>query len=245
VAAGRTVKVRVALKNYKSYDTELTMEPGQRREIDARLEKERGTISVGSRPSGARVFVDGRDVGRTPYTAADVSVDRPVRVRVTKSGFEPYETVVDWTGGREQSLEVPLEPVAIDPPRVAAKPAPRARRRSRPAPKPRTRRVVSRDRDSSHRSRSRRRDRDRDDRRRSRADDGDRQSGLGYISVTARRWGSVFLDGNQIALETPLIKYRVSAGRHEVRVCYGGDRSNCSTTKRVSISRGSTSIVKF
>ena len=116
VAAGRTVKVRVALKNYKPYDTELTLEPGQRREVDARLDRVQGTLSVGSRPSGARIFVDGRDVGRTPYTAADLSVDQPVRVRVTKDGFEPYETVVDWGGGREKNLEVQLEPVSIDPP---------------------------------------------------------------------------------------------------------------------------------
>ncbi len=260
VAAGRTVKVRVALKNYKPYDTELTLEPGQRREVDARLDKEQGTLSVGSRPSGARIFVDGRDVGRTPYTAADLSVDRPVRVRVTKDGFEQYETMVDWAGGREKNLEVQLEPVSIDPPATAsAKPRRKPRRARRRAPArrvveedtpPPRRRIVSRsrdrDRDRGSRDRDRDRDRDRGSRDRPRrASDGDRQSGLGYLSVTARRWGSVFLDGSQIALETPVIKYRLAAGPHAVKVCYGGDRSRCSSPKRVTISRGKTSIIKF
>ena len=73
----------------------------------------------------------------------------------------------------------------------------------------------------------------------------DRQSGIGYLSVQARQWGAVFLDGSQIALETPVIKYKVPAGTHEVYVCFAGDRSQKSGVKRVTISRGETTLVRF
>ena len=68
---------------------------------------------------------------------------------------------------------------------------------------------------------------------------------MGYLSVNSREWGAVFLNGNQIALETPLLKYRVQAGTHKVQVAYGGDRSRRSPVKRVTIAPGKVSIVKF
>ncbi len=69
--------------------------------------------------------------------------------------------------------------------------------------------------------------------------------GTGFVSVTSRQWGSVFLNRGQIAMETPLIKYKVPVGRHRVHVCYAGDRSRCTPSKTVTIRKGETSVVKF
>jgi hypothetical protein len=124
VPADTMVEVRIQLENYAAFDERLQIRGGEQRTVHARLERVRGTLTVESKPSGALVTVDGRDVGRTPLTVDDLPMDAAARVRVTKDGFEPFERTVDWAGVRERSLDASLEPVAAAPPVVAeAEPA--------------------------------------------------------------------------------------------------------------------------
>jgi hypothetical protein len=62
-----------------------------------------GQLIVRSTPAGARVFVDGRDAGRTPATVRDLAVGAH-RVRVARDGYLPSERRVALTGGRPSSL---------------------------------------------------------------------------------------------------------------------------------------------
>jgi formylglycine-generating enzyme required for sulfatase activity len=68
------------------------------------------TLKVEGRARGARVLVDGREVGLLPTGDMEVSSGRH-RVRVEKDGFEPYERFVDVEGGRAVSVFVDLSPV--------------------------------------------------------------------------------------------------------------------------------------
>jgi hypothetical protein len=252
VPAPQTVKVRVQLEQYEPYESEVTLGPGENRSLHVRLEKIRGTLTVESIPTGASVFIDGVDVGLTPLTRSDVAADRPVRLRVAKDGFEPYEKTIDWNGRRELSEEVRLDPAADEPARVVRRDPP-------PPPPPRVerRRPVA-ERDPPRIERPRRYDPEpvpveRPSRRADPepvpvgrgADDGARQQGIGYLSVNARRWGSVYVDGQLVSPETPLVKYKIPAGSHRVYICFGGDPNQKSPPKSVSISRGETSVVLF
>lgn len=40
---------------------------------------------------------------------------------------------------------------------------------------------------------------------------------FGYVTVNARPWVTVFIDGRRVAAETPLRRYRLSAGKHRFR----------------------------
>ncbi len=66
-----------------------------------------GALSVNSDPSAAAVYVDGRHVGLTPVTVADLVVGDH-RVRVVKAGYLDNSRVVSVTGGRAGALAVRL-----------------------------------------------------------------------------------------------------------------------------------------
>ncbi len=68
---------------------------------------------------------------------------------------------------------------------------------------------------------------------------------MGLLSVTAQPWGSVYLDGQKIALETPMVKYKVASGSHRVRVCFTDKRSECSAERRIDIVNGLVKVVRF
>jgi hypothetical protein len=78
-----------------------------------------GRLLVRSTPAGARVFVDGRDLGRTPLTLRDVSHGAH-RVRLVQEGYTTEERrVVISTGKPAQSIVVPLTRTAPAPSRAA------------------------------------------------------------------------------------------------------------------------------
>ena len=76
-------------------------------------------LLVRSAPNGARVFVDGRDVGRTPASVSDLARGQH-RVRVVQDGFVTEERRVVIAGSGSQALSVTLERPRTA---VAAKPA--------------------------------------------------------------------------------------------------------------------------
>ncbi len=77
--------------------------------------EERATLSVLSNVSGARVLVDGIELGITPLSEAPVPSGQR-RVSVEKSGYKVYARSMTFEPGRSASLSVDLQPV---PPRTA------------------------------------------------------------------------------------------------------------------------------
>jgi hypothetical protein len=83
-----------------------------------------GSLLVRSTPLGARVFVDGREYGRTPVTVGNLARGGH-RVRVTRDGYAPDERQVTITPAqRTHSITVRLAPERPAIASVAAKPAP-------------------------------------------------------------------------------------------------------------------------
>ena len=80
-------------------------------------------------------------------------------------------------------------------------------------------------------------------RRKKRAQSNSRPRGYGFISVGSRRWGEVYIDRRKIK-GTPLLKHRVSAGRHRVKICFDGNQGQC-TEKSVNVSVDGHEKVKF
>jgi hypothetical protein len=67
-----------------------------------------GSMQIVSRPSGAQVILDGRDVGRTPLTLVSVP-DGTHAVRLELTGFKPWATTVDVTPGQRTRVAASLE----------------------------------------------------------------------------------------------------------------------------------------
>jgi eukaryotic-like serine/threonine-protein kinase len=86
--------------------------------------EEPGRLLVRSTPAGARVFVDGREVGPTPQTVRDLPPGTHL-VRIVRDGYTTEERRVAITAAQPaQSISVELArpPAAVD--RVATAPAP-------------------------------------------------------------------------------------------------------------------------
>jgi serine/threonine protein kinase len=224
VDPGRPIRIRLSLPKFETYETEYTLSPQETRPVVVELKPLSATIRVESQPTGAVVFINGSEVGRSTITVPSLPVDGVYLVRVTKDGYRPHEETVSWTGASRGSSKAyrkdvfaPLLPVATIPikiePRVRET-APRVVKKRRRRPKKRRQRPQARSR------------------------------GFGKLNVHTSPWASVLIDGRLAARESPLFGHSLSTGSHRVKACFKNDRSNCET-KRVTIERGKTTLLKF
>jgi hypothetical protein len=95
----------------------VTLRPADRPAAAARTEPSGGavppsaqpaSIEVVSRPPGARVYVDGRLVGTTPWRSAEVRPGSRV-VRLELDGYAPWATTVDLEPGGARRLAASLD----------------------------------------------------------------------------------------------------------------------------------------
>lgn len=247
---GSSVAVRIQLEGYEAFDEQVLIRAEQPSEVHAALKRVQGVLTIESKPSGALVRIGEREVGRTPLTVSDLPMDGPATLVVSKDGFEPYEHRVDWSRGREQLLEPQLRPVEVAP--VAVAPPVQAQAPPKKAPARRTARRAAPQR-TARRAAPAAQSEDLPPIRRgggsparSQPAPAKRASGHGMISVKPMRgWGSVYVDGQMVAQESPLIGHRLPAGVHQVRLCYNGDRSRCTADRRVTIRAGGHERVVF
>ena len=68
----------------------------------------RGSLIVDSRPSGAQVFLNGRNAGTTPLVLKDQSAGSRA-VRLALDGYAPWTSVVQIVAGREVRLSTALK----------------------------------------------------------------------------------------------------------------------------------------
>jgi hypothetical protein len=68
----------------------------------------RGQLSVDSRPAGARVFLDGKLVGKTPLALPDVGIGSHV-VRLDMTGYRPWSSSVQVAAGSTARVTGSLE----------------------------------------------------------------------------------------------------------------------------------------
>ncbi len=66
-----------------------------------------GTLLVSSNPADASIYIQGQLAGTTPYEAK--LPEGLYKVRISKKGFEDYETTVDLRRGTKKSVSVSSE----------------------------------------------------------------------------------------------------------------------------------------
>src|SRR5207253_7407715 len=63
--------------------------------------RSRGSVSVQSRPAGARVFMNNRLIGSTPLAIPDLPAG-PAAVRIEMDGYQTWATTVHVNAGRSE-----------------------------------------------------------------------------------------------------------------------------------------------
>lgn len=102
--------VIVAAPDREAVQRVVTVGPGAVRRLRVALRAQRGSLVVSCLDEGARVSLDGREIGRigrTALTIPDIPVG-PHELRVSLEGFQGWEREVTVTSGEVSSVEVEL-----------------------------------------------------------------------------------------------------------------------------------------
>jgi serine/threonine protein kinase len=67
-----------------------------------------GSVFLDSRPSGARVFLDGKDAGKTAVTLSDIKAG-PHKLRFELAGYKTLDTTITIRAGQQERVTVTLE----------------------------------------------------------------------------------------------------------------------------------------
>jgi hypothetical protein len=86
----------------------VTAPPAAAPRLPAQPAASSGTLITESRPSGARIVLDGREAGRTPLKLAGLKPGTHV-VRFELAGYRPWTTEVRVAGGSETRVTGSLE----------------------------------------------------------------------------------------------------------------------------------------
>jgi serine/threonine protein kinase len=247
VPYGKRVSITVKLPGYEPYERTMTITRDTPPDMEVVLSRKMGTVQVDTRPSNAEVTINNTPAGRSPVTVPRIPLEGAVVIGARADGYRPQTVTRRFDGRTELSVVLELEPLPVVAPTtsapIARRPAPSARRVSRPAPA--TRRPVRRPRRTPRTPRYAEEYDDRPARRPRRRDPEPeaRSEAPGKVSVVARPWGSVFINGRLITKETPLYRKQLPAGRYTVKVCFEGNPDNCRS-KRVTIN-GREEKLKF
>jgi formylglycine-generating enzyme required for sulfatase activity len=75
---------------------------GERQSVDVVLSPLWADVSIGSRPVGARVMLDGKDIGQTPLRAE--ILEGTYRLALEREGFDPVSTTLQVVANQAQAL---------------------------------------------------------------------------------------------------------------------------------------------
>ncbi len=82
----------------------------------ANLAQPSATLNLVTRPAGAKVKLDGAEVGTTPLLGHPLTAGRVAKIEISLAGYKTFEQQVPGTGA--QNLNLALEPEAPPPPPV-------------------------------------------------------------------------------------------------------------------------------
>ncbi len=102
------LELRVSLAGHRTFTTGVTVAPGQRMEVQTRLEMLTGEVAISSQPPGAELLIDGTSRGRTDQTVELEA--RQHRIEVLLDGYEPFRTTITPEPGLTRAVRATLKP---------------------------------------------------------------------------------------------------------------------------------------
>ena len=91
--------VHISLAEHAPVDEDLHLVPGETQTLPGRLLHQREQLTIFSVPDGARVFLDDKEDGVTPYSRS-IETGRGLRLRLEAADFPPYRETFNLEAGR-------------------------------------------------------------------------------------------------------------------------------------------------
>jgi serine/threonine protein kinase len=104
-------RIKLVLPGYLPWEDDITFEADKPREIEKKLEERIGNVVFTSKPSKAKIYLDGELVGRTPKTVENLSAAKSHKVVLKAKGrrWEPLRFSIeppDWPENIDEDLKV-------------------------------------------------------------------------------------------------------------------------------------------
>jgi hypothetical protein len=113
-----TYAVTFSRFGFMELSVQVPVEQGKIAEVTATLQPKTGTLVVNSTPPGARVLLDGAEIGLSPLVRENISADNHT-VILEKDGYVTAARQVMIPVGQVGSVEVSLDPVPVSTTRAA------------------------------------------------------------------------------------------------------------------------------
>jgi hypothetical protein len=175
-------------------------------------------VLVATKPVGATVYVDGEKKGEAG-TWLELEAGRTYEIEVRKRGYRLAAQTVEASEGDQRlffTLEKarprqrlvqrrPKAPLAAEPVAAAATPAAPEPAAATEAPSPRPEAPAAEPKPEAPAAAEPK---------------PEALPAHGFVSVNARPWGEVYIDGSKVSDQTPLLRFRLRPGVHRVRVFF-------------------------
>ncbi|MCX8095738.1 MAG: PEGA domain-containing protein [Caldisericia bacterium] len=105
-----TYKIKLTYENYEDWEKEVNIKKNEEALIEANLKKKEiileGTLNIDSSPK-AKLYIDNTYRGQTPISLK--LKEGSYRIKISLTGYEDYEKVVNIVGNEEQNIIVTLK----------------------------------------------------------------------------------------------------------------------------------------
>jgi len=110
IPAGKRM-VTVRLSGYADWSDEVVIEPGKIGQVNVKL-KLAGTLQVSSSPPGAKVYLNGKDIGETPLSNSNIP-EGTHNLSVELFGYKPWQGIIEVSPGQITNISARLESASI------------------------------------------------------------------------------------------------------------------------------------
>jgi hypothetical protein len=110
VTIGTRHDVRIELAGYNPYiDTVDIPKTGREVPILALLKQLTGKLRILSKPDGAEIWLDGRQVGRTPKVLEGLDMGSTKKLELRLKDYQPHIQDLTWPANGQIDLDIPLQ----------------------------------------------------------------------------------------------------------------------------------------
>ncbi len=104
----RETKIGLYLDRYRFWEERIRMKEGTTR-LNATLELNYGDLEINSIPAGASVYLNGREVGITPFHRTTIEPETTYELRLKREGYEDWTRPIKVFGGKKEVVNVSLK----------------------------------------------------------------------------------------------------------------------------------------
>ncbi|MEK6606330.1 MAG: PEGA domain-containing protein, partial [Myxococcota bacterium] len=101
--------IEASAEGFRSRALKIVVAAGVPQQLSLTLQviPKSGLVTIGSKPIGAQVLIDGKAVGRTPFKADMLA--RGYQLELRAKGFRPYRGEITVTAGKKRNVNLTLE----------------------------------------------------------------------------------------------------------------------------------------